>query len=98
MYHCIDNSHRTLHGALLDAELLADVYLLMTGGQTKLKLASSGGSETDSTAIRRVQRKTNKLKVIKASADELTQHEARLDIVEKAGGKCLWRPNVDEVS
>lgn len=94
----IDNSHRTLHGALLDAEILADVYLLMTGGQTKLKLASSGGSETDSTAIRRVQRKTNKLKVIKASADELTQHDARLDIVEKAGGKCLWRPNVDEVS
>ena len=94
----IDNSHRTLHGALLDAEILADVYLLMTGGQTKLKLASSGGSDTDSTAIRRVQRKTNKLKVIKASADELTQHEARLDIVEKAGGKCLWRPNVDEVS
>ena len=94
----IDNSHRTLHGALLDADILADVYLLMTGGQTKLKLASSGGSETDSTAIRRVQRKTNKLKVIKASADELTQHEARLDIVEKAGGKCLWRPNVDEVS
>ena len=94
----IDNSHRTLHGALLDAEILADVYLLMTGGQTKLKLASSGGSETDSTAIRRVQRKTNKLKVIKASADELTQHEARLDIVEKAGGKCLWCPNVDEVS
>ena len=94
----IDNSHRTLHGALLDAEILADVYLLMTGGQTKLKLASSGGSETDSTAIRRVQRKTNKLKVINASADELTQHEARLDIVEKAGGKCLWRPNIDEVS
>ena len=94
----IDNSHRELHCALLDTEILADVYLLMTGGQTKLKLASSGGSETDSTAIRRVQRKTNKLKVIKASADELTQHEARLDIVEKAGGKCLWRPNVDEVS
>ncbi len=88
----IDNSHRTLHGALLDAEILADVYLLMTGGQTKLKLASSGGSETDSTAIRRVVRSANKLKVVKATADELTQHEARLDIVEKAGGKCLWRP------
>ncbi|MCH2255313.1 MAG: DNA polymerase III subunit epsilon, partial [Alteromonas sp.] len=41
----IDNSHRTLHGALLDAEILADVYLLMTGGQTKLKLASSSGSD-----------------------------------------------------
>ena len=94
----IDNSHRTLHGALLDAEILADVYLLMTGGQTKLKLASSSGSDADSTAIRRVKRSANKLKVIKASADEITQHEARLDIVEKAGGKCLWRPQPEEVS
>ncbi|AFT95141.1 DNA polymerase III subunit epsilon [Alteromonas macleodii str. 'Balearic Sea AD45'] len=94
----IDNSHRTLHGALLDAEILADVYLLMTGGQTKLKLASSSGSDADSTAIRRINRGANKLKVIKASADEITQHEARLDIVEKAGGKCLWRPQPEEVS
>jgi DNA polymerase-3 subunit epsilon len=94
----IDNSHRTLHGALLDAEILADVYLLMTGGQTKLKLASSGSSDADSTAIRRIQRNGNKLKVIKASADELTQHEARLDIVQNAGGKCLWRPEPEEVS
>lgn len=87
----IDNSHRTLHGALLDAEILADVYLLMTGGQTKLKLASSGSGDADSTAIRRLQRSANKLKVIQASADELVQHEARLDIVQNAGGKCLWR-------
>ena len=94
----IDNSHRTLHGALLDAEILADVYLLMTGGQTKLKLASSSGTDADSTAIRRINRSANKLKVIKASADEITQHEARLDIVEKAGGKCLWRPQPEEVS
>ena len=94
----IDNSHRTLHGALLDAEILADVYLLMTGGQTKLKLASSSGSDADSTAIRRVKRSANKLKVIKATADEITQHEARLDIVEKAGGKCLWRPQPEEGS
>jgi len=94
----IDNSHRTLHGALLDAEILADVYLLMTGGQTKLKLASSSVSDADSTAIRRIQRSANKLKVIKASADEIIQHEARLDIVEKAGGKCLWRPQPEEVS
>ena len=94
----IDNSHRTLHGALLDAEILADVYLLMTGGQTKLKLSSSSVSDADSTAIRRINRSANKLKVIKASADEITQHEARLDIVEKAGGKCLWRPQPEEVS
>ena len=88
----IDNSHRTLHGALLDAEILADVYLLMTGGQTKLRLASTGSSDADSTAVRRIERTGNKLKVIKASADELAQHEARLDIVQDAGGNCLWRP------
>ena len=94
----IDNSHRTLHGALLDAEILADVYLLMTGGQTKLKLASSGSSEGDSNEVRPIQRTANKLKVIKASADELLQHEARLDIVKDAGGKCLWRPDSVEPS
>lgn len=87
----IDNSHRTLHGALLDAEILADVYLLMTGGQTKLKLASNGSSDADATSLRRVDRSTNKLKVVRASADELEKHEARLDIVEEAGGSCLWR-------
>ena len=94
----IDNSHRTLHGALLDAEILADVYLLMTGGQTKLKLGSSGSSEGDSNEVRPIRRTANKLKVIKASADELLQHEARLDIVKDAGGKCLWRPDSVEPS
>ncbi|WP_018981448.1 DNA polymerase III subunit epsilon [Salinimonas chungwhensis] len=93
----IDNSHRELHGALLDAEILADVYLMMTGGQTKLNLAGQGseGSEGDTT-IRRVNRGANKLKVIRASADELEQHEARLDIVQKSGGQCLWRANHSE--
>lgn len=89
----IDNSHRELHGALLDAEILADVYLMMTGGQTKLNLAGQTGD--DGTAggerIRRRQRDANKLKVIRATADELEQHEARLDIVQNSGGKCLWR-------
>ena len=89
----IDNSHRELHGALLDAEILADVYLMMTGGQTKLNLAGQGGqdSENDGSAIRRVNRSANKLKVIRATADELEQHEARLDIVQNSGGQCLWR-------
>ena len=89
----IDNSHRELHGALLDAEILADVYLMMTGGQTSLNLAGKSSSEQagGAEAIRRIQRNGNKLKVVKASADELEQHEARLDIVEKAGGKCVWR-------
>lgn len=90
----IDNSHRELHGALLDAEILADVYLLMTGGQTKLNLAGQGSEGNDGDAtFRKVERGANKLKVIRASADELDQHEARLDIVQKSGGQCLWRAN-----
>ncbi|NMH58715.1 DNA polymerase III subunit epsilon [Alteromonas ponticola] len=91
----IDNSHRELHGALLDAEILADVYLMMTGGQTNLNLAGKqgDGSGSQSEQIRRVQRNANKLKVIQATADELEQHEARLDIVQNSGGQCLWRNN-----
>ncbi|MGL0924655.1 DNA polymerase III subunit epsilon [Vibrio vulnificus] len=84
----IDNSHRTLHGALLDAEILADVYLLMTGGQTSLEFnanSQEGGGED----IRRVAGRKS-LKVLRATADELDAHQSRLDIVEKSG-TCLWR-------
>ncbi|EPR4991732.1 DNA polymerase III subunit epsilon [Vibrio navarrensis] len=84
----IDNSHRTLHGALLDAEILADVYLLMTGGQTSLEFNANkqeGGVE----GIRRIEGRKS-LKVLRATADELDAHKSRLDIVEKSG-TCLWR-------
>lgn len=87
----IDNSHRTLHGALLDAEILADVYLLMTGGQTKLNLQSDSQQQDDSGAIRRLSSNRSPLKVIRATAQELQDHEARLDLVMKKGGSCLWR-------
>ncbi|MFS1704170.1 DNA polymerase III subunit epsilon [Aestuariibacter sp. GS-14] len=88
----IDNSHRELHGALLDAEILADVYLIMTGGQTDLNLAGNNqAAGTGAEVIRRIKRGANKLKVIQATADELTQHEERLNLVEKQGGQCLWR-------
>ena len=88
----IDNSHRELHGALLDAEILADVYLMMTGGQTALNLMGQGVGEDGlgEGAIRRVQREGKSFKVIRASADELEKHAARLDIVQQKGGKCLW--------
>lgn len=85
----IDNSRRDLHGALLDAEILADVYLMMTGGQTKFNLSSDAASETAGGIIRLTQDRA-KLKVISASADELTKHEERLDLVAK-GGMCVWR-------
>ncbi|PJG59001.1 DNA polymerase III subunit epsilon [Aeromonas cavernicola] len=89
----IDNSHRTLHGALLDAEILADVYLLMTGGQTKLNLATET-TESDSardTSIRRLDSHRAPLRVIRASPEIAAIHEARLDLVQKKGGVCLWR-------
>ena len=89
----IDNSHRELHGALLDSEILADVYLMMTGGQTDLNLSgksnSEGGSQVE--RIRRLDPQLNQLKVLRATADELVEHEKRLDLVNKEGGSCLWR-------
>lgn len=89
----IDNSHRTLHGALLDAEILADVYLLMTGGQTALNLSgnNTGDESGKSQGIRRLPDDRAPLKVIPASADELKEHENRLDLIESKGGSCIWR-------
>ncbi len=89
----IDNSHRTLHGALLDAEILADVYLLMTGGQTKLNLASenSENENNQDTSIRRLESNRPALTIVRATAEDLALHEARLDLVQKKGGSCLWR-------
>jgi DNA polymerase-3 subunit epsilon len=89
----INNQHRELHGALLDAEILADVYLAMTGGQTSLSL---GGASNDSSrqeeAIRRVSAQRRPLSVVRASAEELAAHEAMLERIEKSsGGNCLWR-------
>ncbi|MGS0674600.1 DNA polymerase III subunit epsilon [Shewanella sp. 0m-4] len=85
----IDNSARDLHGALLDAEILADVYLLMTGGQTKFNLSSEKAGQ-EGGGIQRLSADRAKLKVIAASADELIRHEERLDLVAKSG-QCLWR-------
>jgi DNA polymerase-3 subunit epsilon len=87
----IDNSHRELHGALLDAEILADVYLLMTGGQEALSLETGTKSSSGLDHIEKLPSRVKGLKVIRASHDELAQHESRLDIVEQAGGKCLYR-------
>ncbi len=85
----IDNSRRELHGALLDAEILADVYLTMTGGQTKFELSNDKPGQ-ESGGIQRLAQNRVGLKVISASADELANHEERLDLVQKSG-QCLWR-------
>ncbi|WP_062570690.1 DNA polymerase III subunit epsilon [Pseudoalteromonas arabiensis] len=88
----IDNSKRTLHGALLDSEILADVYLAMTGGQVKLNLNQNKdeGSEQQTGGIRRLSADRAPLVVLKATEQEHAAHEQRLDLVAK-GGECLWR-------
>ena len=85
----IDNSHRVLHGALLDAEILADVYLLMTGGQTKLNLKGSD-SAVSSGGITRVSADRQPFKVVQATVEELAEHQARLDLIAKESGQCIW--------
>lgn len=94
----VDNSQRDLHGALLDAEILADVYLLMTGGQTALKLGAgddsgvSGGGE----AIRRLQTNRPKLKVVTATEAELQTHREKLQTIDKqSDGACVWLKESD---
>ncbi|WJV52900.1 DNA polymerase III subunit epsilon [Pectobacteriaceae bacterium CE70] len=92
--YLIDNSKRTLHGALLDAEILAEVYLAMTGGQTSLSFSMEGESQRQgdaSEAIQRIARPTSSLSVVYANAEELQAHEKRLDLIVKKGGSCLWR-------
>lgn len=95
----VDNSQRDLHGALLDAEILADVYLAMTGGQTMFQLsdasANSGDGGTSDKQIRRLAADRAPLPVIRASAEELAAHEAQLDAIKAGSGKVLWRSLAD---
>jgi DNA polymerase III subunit epsilon len=88
----IDNSHRSLHGALLDSEILADVFLLMTGGQKDLKLAEDDNSEANSYKIKPINRNLiNQLKVVKANQQELKDHQDRLSFLENKSGKpAIW--------
>jgi DNA polymerase-3 subunit epsilon len=88
----INNSHRELHGALLDAEILADVYLMMTGGQGALSLDAGGAEGSRGEAIIRLSQDRARMKVIKASHDELQAHQSRLDVIDKDSSEgALWR-------
>ncbi|MBY6188674.1 DNA polymerase III subunit epsilon [Marinobacter hydrocarbonoclasticus] len=81
-FYGIDNSHRTLHGALLDAEILADVYLFMTGGQVKMNFSS--GMDGEAGGIVRLASDRQRTKVIRATADELENHTKRMELVSDA--------------
>lgn len=87
----INNSHRTLHGALLDAELLADVYLAMTRGQESLSIWDEEPETVQANDSGPVISAQRRLSVRRASADELAAHESVLaEIAKKAN--CLWLP------
>jgi len=91
----IDNSGRELHGALLDARILADVYLAMTGGQGALALVEAAAPPLHATEGGRSGRLSLRtavpLTVALASAAELAAHEMMLAVIAKAsGGRCLW--------
>src|SRR5690606_36839453 len=86
----VDNSKRELHGALLDAEILADVYLLMTGGQTALLLggnqSKNEGDGSMADEIRRISPNRRPLPVIRPGAEELVLHEQKLAMIAVASG------------
>ena len=89
----IDNSQRELHGALLDAEILADVYLAMTGGQVNLSLDSHVDSNGQRrSTIQRVAVDRPPLPVLRADEAEIQAHTTRLDAIDKAcHGASVWR-------
>lgn len=89
----IDNSHRDLHGALLDAEILADVYLTMTGGQTALALAVEEEKEEEEVVIDigDIDLDAVNQRIIRASAEETAAHEKMLDLIDKKSGGAIWR-------
>ena len=83
----IDNSARTKHGALLDSEILADVYLMMTGGQITFDLPEQDQISLTQNSI---DEPVKPLKIQFASPEELAEHGRFLEIIRKASGECLW--------
>jgi DNA polymerase-3 subunit epsilon len=89
----VDNSRRDLHGALLDARILSDVYLAMTGGQAALTLeADVPGHRSDQAAALLIDRNGLRIPVVRATGDELQAHERALEAIARAsGGQVLFR-------
>lgn len=88
----IDNTQRDLHGALLDAEILADVYLAMTSGQSSLLLKDDDDNEDGTVReIQRIDSNRPALTVVQANAEELLAHQQRLQEIDNSSdGNCLW--------
>ena len=92
-FYGINNGHRELHGALLDSEILADVYLTMTGGQVSLLLGGEQSTNDSGGAIniRRLDENREKIIVQYANDEEVKSHQERLEAINKASnGECVW--------
>jgi DNA polymerase-3 subunit epsilon len=90
--YSVDNSHRDLHGALLDADLLLEVYLAMTGGQGALVLDEEEATGGHRPVVKRADRPHGELRVLCANDEERTAHESLLKLLDKAsGGRTAWR-------
>lgn len=91
----VNNAHRELHGALLDSEILGDVYLAMTGGQVTMTLEtsnsrSSSEQEEEGGEAGILSAASLKLRVLRPTDEELASHNARMEAIEKAAGKPVW--------
>lgn len=90
--HGVDHAHRTLHGALLDAQLLAEVYLAMTRGQESLTIDMGEATGLASLSIATLPGGRPALVVLLPTPDELAAHEAYLEALDRESkGRCLWR-------
>jgi DNA polymerase-3 subunit epsilon len=92
--YSIDNSHRELHGALLDAQILLEVYLAMTGGQTALILGETSAASADMAfePVAAMVRPRGLLRILRATEEELVAHERMLLAIDKSsGGKTVWK-------
>lgn len=88
----VDNSARDLHGGLIDAQLLADVYLAMTSGQVVLDLGFDGANESGTRAVLAPVVLARRPRVLRANDEEINAHIGRLDALDKsAGGQSVWR-------
>jgi DNA polymerase-3 subunit epsilon len=87
----VDNSRRDLHGGLIDAQLLADVYLAMTSGQSALDLAFEGAVEQRYVAIASPTLLQLRPLILRATTGELFLHEQRLDALDSSSGSSVWR-------
>lgn len=90
----ISNEHRQLHGALLDSQILGDVYLAMTGGQVTLSLDSDFSSDQQENANSHnamINIDAAALKVVRATDEEVVSHQQHMDMIEESSGKNLWK-------